>query len=261
MIKMVIFDLDGTLVDTLGGIANTCNHVLSRHGYETKPLESYMDFVGNGLAMTIFRALPDDVKKDLIRKSDLGNNLNTKSKDKLISQYLDLKHMVGEPDFEIPELKEMVKELLNYYKLHPTVDSKLYDGVEDVMNYLDNNGIVWGIHTNKAASIAKDVADTFIDPKRYVGLRGPNGEVPRKPNPKGSLELIQQTKDINIDEVIFIGDTEVDIDAAKELGVPCILVSYGFRTKVFLSELKPDFLIDTPKEIISVIESLNSNTI
>lgn len=258
MIKMVVFDLDGTLVDTLGGIANACNYVLDKHGYEKKDLDSYMDFVGNGLAMTIFRALPEPVKKDLIYKSDLGNKMNTKSKDELISKHLDLKHMVGEPDFEIPELKNMIKELLDYYKVNPTIDSKLYDGIEDVLSYLDNNEVLWGIHTNKTASIAKDVADRFIEPSRYVGLKGPNSEIPRKPNPKGSLDLIKEVSGLDISEVIFVGDTEVDIATAKELGVPCILVTYGFRTKEFLSELKPEYLVDSPIEIVDIIKGINS---
>lgn len=261
MIKMVIFDLDGTLVNTLGGIANACNYVLAKHGYETKPIGAYMDMVGNGLAMTIFRALPDNKKEELIIKSGLGHHIQDKNDDPTIKNHLDLKHLEGEPDFKIPELRELILELLDYYKDHPTSDSHLYEGVEDVLSYLDDKGILWAIHTNKTASIAKEVADEFIDPNRYVGLKGPNKEVPRKPNPKGSLDLIKEAKLINKEEVLFIGDTEVDIETAKELGVPVIAVTYGFRKEAFLKDLKPDYMIKKPLEIIELIKQFNTGVV
>lgn len=256
MIKMVIFDLDGTLVNTLGGIAGACNYVLESRGYDTKPVQEYMDYVGNGLAMTIFRALPDAKKKELledVRDVDVHEDLN----DKETKAHLDLKYLKGEPDFEIPELKRLVHELLEFYKLNPTIDSHLYEEVETVLNYLDKEGIKWAIHTNKTATIAKDVADTFIEPTRYVGLKGPSEDVPRKPNPNGSLDLIKMVKGIKLEDVLYVGDTEVDIETAKNLGVPIIAVTYGFRTKEVLEKFSPDYLIEKPLDIINIIKSLN----
>jgi phosphoglycolate phosphatase len=255
MIKMVVFDLDGTLVNTLGGIAGACNYVLKNHGYETTPIDEYMNYVGNGLAMTIFRALPEVKKKELLAVSN-NEDLQSKSKDQAITNSLDLKHLKGEPNFDVPELKTLIHELLEFYKLNPTIDSHLYEGVEEVLSFLDKHQIKWGIHTNKTASIAKDVADAFIDPTRYLGLKGPNEDIPRKPNPQGSLDLIRVAKDIKLDEVIYVGDTEVDIDTARKLGVPVIAVSYGFRKREILETLNPDYLIDNPLEIIKILNDM-----
>ena len=237
MIKVIIFDLDGTLLNSIGGIGHACNVVLERHGYKTHPIDVYKDFVGNGLPITIYRALPNDIQNEIKGMED-GNHM-------------------GEPNFVDNKIEGYVNELITYYELNSTVSTILYDGVLDLLSVLKAKGIKWGIHTNKAHAIAAKIADEFFDSKDYIGLKGPNHLMPRKPNPQGSIELIasiaEKTSGIDLDEVLFVGDTEVDIETAKKLGVKVVAVSWGFRDETFLRSLNPDYLIHHPMELIDIL--------
>lgn len=238
MIKAIIFDLDGTLVNTIGDIGHACNAVLEKQGFRTHSIDSYKEFVGNGLPMTIYRALPEDIQNEI--------------------KGMDYDGYGREPDFNHHKLESYVRDLITYYELHPTEKTTLYEGVMELLNILKAKGIKWGIHTNKTNSIAIKVADEFFDSKEYIGLKGPNQLTPRKPNPKGSLDLLdsiaKEASRISLDEVLFVGDSEVDIDTAKNLGVKVVAVSWGFRKEDFLKSLNPDYLIHHPMELVDILD-------
>lgn len=234
MLKGIIFDMDGTLLDTIGSIANACNHVLGHYGYPTHESEAYKAFVGCGLTKSIFNALPPENQEGLKR-------------DRM-------------PVTEHPHLLEMVDMLESYYQLNPTQDTKFYDGIEDLLKFLSQQNILWGIHTNKSHRVASKVADAFFDPDTYLDIFGPSDHMPRKPNPKGTYKLIELMEETGISvqasELLFVGDTEVDIETAKGLNIPVVAVTWGFRSKSNLEKLKPDYLVDSPAELIELIKTL-----
>jgi phosphoglycolate phosphatase len=250
MIKAIIFDLDGTLINTLGGIANACNHVLIKNGFPTNETNDYCDFVGNGLAMTMFRALPKKMQEEIGASNSHMQNQ---------------KDMHGETDFENEKLKGYISELIAYYAKNPITETFLYDGIPEVLSYLKKSDIPWGIHTNKTYSIALDVASAFFSSDEYIGLSGPCDTIKKKPDPQGSLALLDKAFPDNngykLSEIIYIGDTEVDIETARNLGIKIISVSWGFRKAEHLEVNKPNYLIHEPKEIITLINRLNDETL
>jgi len=233
MIKTVIFDLDGTLVDTIGGIANACNHVLTKFGFRKLPVNAYKALVGNGLTVTMYRALPEEARK--------GHDLFIETKEKK-EPVLTL-----DPEFISP----YQDELLDYYGKHPLVSTKLFKGIDEMLNQLEAKGIRWGIHTNKSKDIALEIAEAFFGQRKYLGLSGPDSKTSRKPSPQGALQLIGEN--FNADEVLYVGDTEVDIKTARNLGVKVASVTWGFRRKEHLEDECPDYIVNRLEELMDLL--------
>lgn len=235
MLKGIIFDLDGTLLNTIGSIADACNYALSQYGYRTHEAEAYKDYVGGGLTRSLYNALPEAVQKQLV--SDVDQ----------VDQH--------------PHLLEMVEHLVPYYEAHPTQKTYFYPGIEALLMYLKNHRILWGIHTNKSHDVAVKVADAFFDRDMYLDIFGPNQDMPRKPNPAGSYKLIGMMADAGViaqpTDLLFVGDTEVDIETAQGMQIPVVAVTWGFRNKSVLKALNPDYMVDSPDELIQLIESLH----
>lgn len=221
MIKTIIFDLDGTLVNTIGGIAWACNYVLEQHHYKTRRAEDYNELVGNGLQMTIFKALPEEANISL----------------------------------ESEVLKELVEEFLEYYSENPMVDTKVYTGIYAMLEVLKTRGIRWGIHTNKQHNIATKIVEELFGNNEYIGIQGFSDRVKHKPNTSGTLLLIGDNYVAG--DILYVGDTEVDYETAVNLGVQSVLTSWGYRKRSQLEQLKPNFIIDSPQDLIKIIDKLN----
>lgn len=239
MIKTVIFDLDGTLADTIGGIASGCNYVLSKRGFRSHPIDAYKSMVGNGLPLTIFRALPDEIKKDYYK--------NHPEYYEAVSRGLE-----GEWELEEDFLKPYLEDLLGFYLEHPLMETSLYPHIWDVLDLLDEKGVQWGIHTNKTKGIAQKIADHYFGDRSYLGLAGPDEATERKPGIGGALQLLGQA--FNRDEVLYVGDTEVDVKTARNLGVKVASVSWGFRSLEHLQNQNPDFIIHHPQELLDLLD-------
>lgn len=220
MIEKIIFDLDGTLVDTLGGIGASVNHVLEKYGYPTRSIDHYQKIVGYGLDKTMMGALPASAK----------------------DQYENFEKVID----------EMVEALVAYYESNPIKDTSLYPGIQALINALEARGIYWGVHTNKRASVADLVGNHYFGGPYYLGLIGPKDGMPLKPDPTGTLTLMGKSPST---KVLFIGDTEVDALTAQAAGVTPILVSWGFRKKEELEKLGHP-VIDRPSQILDFLGSL-----
>ncbi len=239
MIKTVIFDLDGTLANTIGGIASSCNYVLEKRGYSPHSILDYRDMVGNGLALTIFRALPEEVKKDFFDKYPNYQEAIAGGNE-------------GEVDLNESFIGEYIKDLIDFYIEHPLKETSLYKGIYEMLDGLDDRGITWGIHTNKTKSIAVKIADYFFSDRTYLGLSGPDENTERKPGTGGSIQLIGN--DYNKDEILYVGDTEVDVKTARNLGIKVACVSWGFRSLEHLKKQKPDYILHQPKDLLEIID-------
>ena len=238
MYHTVIFDLDGTLADTIGGIAAACNHALEIHGFPVHPKEYYKAIVGNGLALTIFRALPEAVREEYLNRFPQQEKL-AESKE--------------EGEISLPEafIGPFMKPLIEYYLRHPLEDTRPYAGIPDVLSLLAQKNVKWGIHTNKTKEIAVKIADVLFGEYSTLGLSGPDAVTAKKPSPIGSLQLIGM--EYSPDEVLFVGDTEVDVETAKNLGVRVACVSWGFRSREHLEKLSPDYILDEPMDLIKLM--------
>jgi len=215
--RCVIFDLDGTLVNTLGGIAHSCNYILKKNDYPLQTLENYATFVGHGIERTLYLALPLDIQAKYDMTSDF------------ISDYLE--------------------ELSTHYETNALYDTFLYEGIIDMLDYLDTNHIAWGIHTNKLESIARAIVKELLPNHTYRGVIGLSNVFPPKPSPLGSLSL---THGYRSDEILFVGDSEVDVETAQNLNVKSISVAWGYRDVNLLKTLNTS-IIFTPQELITYL--------
>ena len=212
--KLVLFDLDGTLLDTLPDLGDAINFVLRKYGYKERTYEEVCSFIGNGAGQLCYLSLPE----------------NDKSR------------------FE--EFLEAYKE---YYATHSMVKTKPYDGIVELVNWLVDSGVNVGVLSNKPDKTTKSVVAHYINDQIFA--IGESETVKRKPDPAGINKIIS---DLEIDkgDVIYIGDSEVDIKTCRNAGIKCISVSWGFRTKDYLIEAGAETIVDSITELRAVLKAL-----
>ncbi|MDY0277234.1 MAG: HAD family hydrolase [Acholeplasma sp.] len=214
MIKGIIFDLDGTLLDTVGDIRNSLNYILEKYGYKTLNDSSVKQYLGNG-----------------------GNAL--------------VKKALNDPTLENDVLHSIINEYTEHYKAHNNILTKPYPNVIELLTCLKNKHIKMAITSNK---IQESV--TTLNQDTFLGLMdvaiGEKEGIPLKPNPK-MLFIALEKMGLKPNEVLFVGDTEVDLQTARNANLKCVAVTWGFRDKDFLASLEPDFIISNPLDILSII--------
>lgn len=217
-IKLIIFDLDGTLVDSIEGLGTAMNKVLETHGYPVHKIEDYKNFVGSGIRKLVMRSLP-----------------------------LEHRH---------PEVVDLCyEEMLKSYAKHYAVGMSLYKDIDIVLNELIAKDIKFAINTNKNHEMAEKVAERFLGDWPFVKVIGASEKYEIKPSPKGALHI---AKSVNVkpSECVYIGDSEVDLLTANNAGMHAILVTWGFRTEEQLLILNPEVLVRKPLEILEQLENI-----
>ena len=204
MIKGIIFDLDGTLLNTLDDLTQGINYALKNVGLKTKTKEEVKNFVGNGIEKSIERALEG----------------NLKYKNKCLELFLE------------------------YYKNNSLKNTKPYNNVVETLEKLKNKGCKLAVLSNKMDDEVKKLSDYFF--KGIFDIS--KGANPKKPDPATTLEIIEQFN-LKSSEVVFAGDSEVDIQTAKNAGIKCLSVCYGFKTKEFLKSQGAEYLFDDFSEL------------
>ncbi len=218
MIKAIFFDLDGTLLDSLEDIAESMNHVLETEGYPSHPIESYRQFVGNGMANLVHRALPEENP--------------------------DLNH--------VQQLTQKMKE---EFSVHWKVNSKLYPGIPDLLNQLKEKKITLGILSNKPHDFTIKTVEHFFSQWEFDFVQGwEPSKFPLKPDPK-SLDAYRRNFSLQTNEILFLGDSDVDMITAKNAEVIGIGVSWGFRGKVELLQAGAELVIDQPSQLLDYLKS------
>lgn len=212
MIDTVIFDLDGTLLNTLEDLKNSTNFALSEFGFPKRSLEEVRSFVGNGVRKLIERAVPQSCDKETTEKC-----------------------------LEI--FKKNYSE--NMYN-----NTAPYNSILEILKDLRNNGLKIGVVSNKFDSAVKELCKKYFEDLIDIAI-GQAGDVPKKPAPDGVLKAI---KLLGAENIVYVGDSGVDVQTAKNANIPCIGVTWGFRDK---KDLKgADFIIDNPHDIINIIRSM-----
>lgn len=214
----VIFDLDGTLLDTLDDLADAMNVTLSKHGLPQRTRDQSRMAVGNGLRMMMKRSLP------------LGENT---------------------PGFE-----EILEDFRGYYKDHSQIKTKAYDGIKEMMRSLAQRDYSFAIVSNKPDEAVKALAKSYFGEFDIVAS-GENEKagIPKKPSP----EMVFKALDVlgkSAGNAVYVGDSDVDIITAKNAGMTCISVTWGFRSEEFLRENGAEILARTPSELEVLIKSM-----
>ncbi|HHV11401.1 MAG TPA: HAD-IA family hydrolase [Clostridiales bacterium] len=209
----VIFDLDGTLLNTLDDLRDSLNEVLMQHSYLPQRLEDVRRFVGNGVWNLVRRSLPDSC-----------------------------------PDQEVTRIMEEFKA---HYKKNMQNKTRPYNGIMELLLDLNRFNYKLAIVSNKYDAAVKELAQTYFGNLIPVAI-GETSEIRRKPAPDSIYTAIQELGS-TLDSAILVGDSETDVQTAKNAGIPCIGVTWGFRRREVLREEGADFLIDTPRELLTLI--------
>lgn len=211
--KLAIFDLDGTLLNTLDDLGDSCNYVLQQNSYPIHEIEKYKYFVGDGIRKLIERALPQEIMEDAERVDAI----------------------------EIAFRK--------HYDWNKTTKTGPYEGLIPVLEKLEAKNVQIAVATNKAHPLVAPLLEHYFPTIHFVAAIGQRQGKPVKPNPYIIYEILEQTK-IDKSEAIYIGDTAVDMQTGKDAEVFTIGVLWGFRQKEELLQYGADAIIEKPEELL-----------
>lgn len=213
--KTAIFDLDGTIADTIADLGDAVNYGLEKLGYPTFDYEAYKKMVGNGVKKLCERALPED-KKGMLS-----------------------------------ELHKLFKE---YYDVHYLDKTKPYDGIKETMEKLRDAGVYMAVATNKPEEVAKEIVAKLLPDMRFVKVLGGVDYRPVKPDTAILNEIFAALPDEE-NRVFMIGDSNVDVQTAKNAGIECIGCAWGFRGRAELEAEGADYIAENASDIADIILS------
>lgn len=222
MIKAIIFDLDGTLTDTLSTIAHFGNLALESFGFSPIPTDRYRHLVGNGRDLLIHRMLAE-------------HNADTSENYQNVGAVYDRE-----------------------YEADVLYGTKPYEGILPLLDALQSAGLAICVFSNKPHNVVSGIVDRIFG-SRFDIVYGQRTGVPVKPAPDGALEICRKLN-IQPAECLFVGDTCTDIETAKNAGMHSIGVLWGFRDLAELDTAGADYIIHHPAEIVEITTHINKNT-
>ena len=214
--KLCIFDLDGTLIDTIDDLGESVSYALTTLGLPTRTREEYLSFVGNGTYLLVQRSLPEELKE------------NTEILDKAFKLFSD------------------------HYDKNYANKTAPYEGILEVVEELKNSGVKVACFTNKPQEFAVPLANKFFKEGTFEFVYGVREGYPKKPDPAVELDIMANLG-VSAEETIHIGDSDVDVHTAKNAGVKCIACTWGFRSEESLVKCDPEFLARKPQDILKIL--------
>ena len=214
MKKLVIFDLDGTLLNTIADLGNSCNYALRTMGFPEHPLTAYNFMVGNGVRRLLERAQPD-ADKDTI--------------DRLLAHFRE------------------------HYDNHCTDSTVPYPGIPELLQALKERGVAVAVATNKYQSAAERIIAHFFHDIHFVAVMGQVADRPVKPDPSIDFAVLLAHPTPKKD-VLHVGDSAVDIETARRACVESIGVTWGFRPVSELRKAYAEHIVSTPAEVLKIVE-------
>ncbi|MEM6293287.1 MAG: HAD-IA family hydrolase [Myxococcota bacterium] len=212
--KAVLFDLDGTLADSLADIATSTNACLHAMDLPTHPPSAYPGFVGHGIRVLVQRAL-----------APLGAAARE---------------------------QELLATLRIHYSAHSTDHTVPYPGIVDLLAALRSRGLKLAVVSNKPDDMTQCIVQTLFPDAGFGFVTGECEAAPRKPDPTGIL-LACRTLGVQPEDALYVGDTPVDVQAAAAAGLRCVAVSWGFRDRTTLEAAGPDHLVDRADAILDCL--------
>lgn len=208
--KTFIFDLDGTLLNTLNDLAASTNHALLTNGMAERSIDEVRQFVGNGVRLLIERAV--------------------------------------EPGTDKATIDRVFADFKTHYMHHSLDTTRPYDGIMDMLHELRHRGIRIAVVSNKLYAATRELCHHFFADTVEVAIGEKEG-IRRKPSPDTVIEAMLE---LGVDkaDAVYVGDSDVDIATAKNCGIPCISVLWGFRDKDFLIEHGAQTFVSHPSELL-----------
>ncbi len=214
--KLAIFDLDGTLLDTIGDLAEACNYMLAQRGLAPHTREEYHKMVGNGILKLVERALPEELRS---------------------TEYV----LAAREDF------------LAYYVEHIDCYTRPYDGIREVLHTLQEEGWTLAVASNKFDDGTQRLVSSIFSEVEFKAVYGNRENFPLKPD-AALIELIMEECGAVRETTTMIGDSGVDMQTAKNGGVRSIGCTWGFRSREELEQNGADIIVDNPLEILKVLK-------
>ena len=216
MIKAVIFDLDGTLANTLLDLSVAANLALEKQGFEPHAADEYRFFVGNGIPVMLKRASG------------------------------------GRAEGEI--LEQLKKDFFEYYNVHYCDKTDVYDGMRELVSDIKKQGLKTAVVTNKEDKVAKTIVEKLYG-NQFSLICGNTEGMPAKPDPTLTLQVMKRLG-VTPEECVFLGDSGVDIQTGVNSGAVPVGETWGFRDRNELSENGARYIIDAPAQLLGIIEEL-----
>ena len=211
--KTVIFDMDGTILNTLEDMKESINWALAQGGFPPRSLAEVRRFVGNGNHLLAERAVPEGTTSE--------------------------------------EVEEVFRNFHKHYRLHCMDHTRPYEGIIGLLQMLRDRGIPIAVVSNKADYAVKELEARFF-PGLFDGAVGEKEGIRRKPWPD-SVFSVMGALGAEKESTVYVGDSEVDIETAESAGIPCISVDWGFRTKPFLIEHGASVIAETTEELAALL--------
>ena len=213
--KTAIFDLDGTLLDTIVDLADSMNATLQKYGFSALPIEHHKKAVGNGLRIYASRCIPEEKVSD-------------------------------------PFLDTFVADLAAHYATNYQNETHPFPNILPLLDFLQENGVALAVLSNKRDAFTKDLVEKHFA-GRFRCVYGERENVPKKPNPRMAIAIAQECGAMPC-KTLLIGDSIYDIKTAKNAGMTSIAVLWGYQSREQLTLERPDFLANTPQDIIEYLK-------
>lgn len=214
MKKLVIFDLDGTLLDTIKDLGEAANNALSRAGFSTHSLSSYPFFVGNGVSRLLERVLPEDAR--------------TQANVDMLRRYF-----------------------TEYYDSHCTVHTHPYPGIPELLQQLNEAQVKVAVASNKYQAAVTSLISHYFPSIKWAAIEGQKDDYPVKPDPSIVFDILSKVPTPKAD-VIYVGDSGVDMETARRACVASVGVTWGFRPVKELREYYAEHIVNRPSEILAL---------
>lgn len=217
VLRAVLFDLDGTLLDTLDDIASAGNVALSGEGFPTHPTAAYRRFIGEGLEVLCRRAAPATVQ-------DAGT------------------------------LTRLATAYRAAYARTWNDQTRPYQGIPAMLDGLAERRVALGVLSNKPEEFTRLCVEEYLGRWRFVAVLGAREDRPRKPDPAGALQAAEKLG-LPPDAILYVGDTATDMETAKAAGMTAVGVSWGFRPAEELHQAGATAVIDKPLELLEILDN------
>ena len=215
--KVVIFDLDGTLINSIHGIAYSMNTVLIKYGFPTHSVDIYKKFVGNGI-------------KELVRKS------------------------LPEKEIKRGNFENYSNEMSLVYGKFWDYQMTAYNGIINLLEFLDENEIIYNVNTSKDEKTTRSILLKYFPGFNFTNVVGYDTLETRKPDPGGAIYIVKKSG-YSLDCCVYIGDSDIDIETAKNANINSISVEWGYRTRDELIKSGAERIVSNPGEIIDIFRN------
>lgn len=215
MTKLIVFDLDGTLINSLEDLADSANHVLVQHGFPTHPVDAYRYFVGDGVRKLIERILPPEQRTNA-------------------------------------QIEQCKSEFVEYYKIHMEDKTSVYEGITELLKALKARGLKIAVATNKVHIAVAPLMEKYFPGIRFDSMIGQREGIPVKPAPQIMYDILKETG-CQPSEALHVGDTATDMQLAHSAGVTPVGVLWGYRPLEELREAGAKFIISRPEELLGLV--------